>query len=209
MNIFDIFKRVIHEAAVPTIFELGACDGVHTRLMVELLEATKKPYRYFAFEPSAKIVRSFKSTMGSLLPKITFTQAAVGAKEGEAIFYQSDSKYYGSSSLRPPTPALYQNWPTMRFKDDTVQVVTLDAFCSRHNVDGIDFIWSDIQGAEADMIAGGQFMLLNNTDWLYTECDGGLYEGDVNETQLLALLPGFKNLGRDEAGNLVLQRERR
>lgn len=113
MNILDTFKSAIITQGNPVVFELGACDGTHTLQMVEMLEATGRPYRYFAFEPVV---------------------------------------------------------------------------------------------AEGDMIAGAQRMLAN-TDWLYTKCDGGLYEGDITAPEMLALLPGFRSLGRCQDGNLILRNE--
>lgn len=206
MNVFDIFDSAITAHNNPVVFELGACDGTNTLQMVEKLEATGRPYRYFAFEPVAELVSCIRDRMGPLLSKITLIKAAVGAIDGKSAFYKSDRKYFGSSSLHLPTPALHRAWPEIRFENRTVDVISIDSFCERNGVDHIDFIWSDIQGAEGDMILGAKRML-TKTDWLYTECDGGLYEGDISETEMLAMLPDFRSLGRDQDGNLILHNE--
>lgn len=207
MNIFDIFQSAITGKNDPVVFELGACDGTHTLQMVKMLESTGRPYRYFAFEPVAELIPRIRDRLGSLNSRITLIQAAVGAREGKAALYKSDQKYYGSSSILRPTSLLHRYWPDMQFEQQDVDVVTLDAFCERNGVDRINFIWSDIQGAEGDMIAGSQRMLAK-TDWLYAECDSGLYEGDITETEMLARLPaGFRLVGRDQDATLILHNE--
>jgi FkbM family methyltransferase len=72
-----------------------------------------------------------------------------------------------------------------------IQCTTLDDLYKEYNLDKIDFIWSDIQGAELEMIQGGQ-VALANTRYLYTECveNRVLYKGQPNLKQIISALPG-------------------
>ena len=68
----------------------------------------------------------------------------------------------------------------------------------------IDMLWVDIQGAERDMIAGGQ-NALSRTRYLFIEAETTeLYEGMALRDELLTLLPGFKVIEEFEY-NLLLE----
>ncbi len=56
----------------------------------------------------------------------------------------------------------------------------------------IDLLWTDIQGAERDMIAGGQGALAH-TRYLMMEVEAGeLYEGQALRDELITILSGWK-----------------
>jgi hypothetical protein len=72
-----------------------------------------------------------------------------------------------------------------------VPTLRLDDWCGENNIDRIDFIWMDVQGAEGDVIAGAS-RILKKTRFLYTEYSNNeLYEGQLSLKQLLARLPLF------------------
>jgi FkbM family methyltransferase len=168
----------------PTVFfEIGAYDGADTAW---LFEACKKPSRYFAFEPDPRNIRSFPT--GRLPVGVSFYGLAVGAVEGLASFYPSADNHRSSSSLRKPLRHL-DVYPHVGFIGETsVQVTTLDAFCDRSGIDRIDFLWADMQGAERDMVAGGE-QILKKTKFMFLErMHHELYEGQwVDGDTALAL----------------------
>ena len=63
-------------------------------------------------------------------------------------------------------------------------------------MDAVDFIWADVQGAEADLVLGGR-ETLKRTRFFYTEYSNReLYEGQADLGQLLAMLPDFELVHR-------------
>ena len=59
----------------------------------------------------------------------------------------------------------------------TVPVRRLDSWAHAHDIDRVDFIWADIQGAEGDLVAGAHSTLAR-TRYLYTEYSNDeWYEG--------------------------------
>ena len=65
-----------------------------------------------------------------------------------------------------------------------------------HGIEHVDFIWADVQGAEVDLVEGGQ-RTLANTRLLYTEInDIEMYEGQITLEGLLARLPGWSVVKR-------------
>ncbi|MGM4884385.1 MULTISPECIES: FkbM family methyltransferase [unclassified Rhizobium] len=61
----------------------------------------------------------------------------------------------------------------------SVETRRLDDWCGEAGLENIDVIWMDVQGAEADVIAGGN-QILSRTRYIYTEySDQELYEGQL------------------------------
>jgi FkbM family methyltransferase len=201
MKIYDRIKQIFSYRQQIVFFELGACDGQHTKEITDILEPAC--YLYYAFEPDSRRIEGLKFYVGgrvSIIPK------AIGAIDGRAKFYISCLDYYGSSSLRKPTPELLKDFPKMTFEEGEVDVVRLDTFCWEKQIEHIDFIWSDIQGAEADLIEGGREML-KRTDFLYTEYNNGpAYEGCLDLQGILERLPGW-TLIEDYDGDAILKNE--
>ena len=102
-----------------------------------------------------------------------------------------------SGSIRKPKEHLDATpWCTF---PDTIEVETkrLDSWLhEQEDIDTIDFIWADVQGAEADMISGGQEALAR-TRYLYTEYSNReIYEGQSDLRELLAMLPDYEIIYR-------------
>jgi FkbM family methyltransferase len=183
-----------------TIVEIGAHEGGDTHFFAEAFPEAQ----IYAFEPDARALEIFKGR-GSH-PRIHLIEAAIGAHDGVADFHVSgglmpnasegQKQRYAqgwskSGSLRAPKNHLVDTpWVTFE-RTVPVQVMRLDTWAAAQGIEKIDFIWADVQGAEADMIAGGQ-KILASTRYLYTEyCDNELYEGQATLAQIVDLLPDF------------------
>ena len=59
---------------------------------------------------------------------------------------------------------------------------TLDFFCEMNNIEKIDFIWMDVQGAEDNVFLGAKNMLKQNIKYIYTEYSNREYY--VNQKNL-------------------------
>ena len=84
-------------------------------------------------------------------------------------------------------------WPDIKFdKVLTVESVTLDKYVKDNNIDIIDFIWADVQGAEDLMLIGGKETFRHKVRFLYTEYaqtdNEAYYEHSPNRDVLLAML---------------------
>lgn len=190
MTIYDHFQRIIHAAPAPiTCVDCGACDGSDTLKMYERLLATGKKFELTAIEP---VYRNFQTLSRRIGGKaIHALQVAIGQTNGVVDFWDSVTpEYYGSSSIRAPKESLTL-WPTMKFEKTTVECMTLDSlFCPYP--DRIDFLWADVQGAEIDLILGGE-KTLAKTRYFYTEySDKELYEGEILLSEILERLPDFE-----------------
>jgi FkbM family methyltransferase len=182
----------------PIIVELGAYDGCDT---VRLYDALR-PSVMLATEPDPRLWEAFRQRVGERY--VIMLPVAVGACIGQTVLYLSDPP--GSSSVRRPKRHL-ELFPHVQFRSvQTVMICTLDAIFHELKAPRIDLLWCDVQGAERDVIAGGQ-TALRYTRYALLECDREeLYEGQLVRPQLLDALPGWEIIGEwPDDGNVLLR----
>ncbi len=176
-------ERTFCDSRRKTFIEIGANDGSDTKWLSDI------PGVFIhAFEPDPRLPIFTKSN-------IFWEQTAIGNHVGMTKFYPSvisnNNKWTQSGSIRRPTGHL-ERYPEVKFGEPfVVNIKTLDRYCSDMCIKRIDFIWVDAQGAEGDIILGGQ-KTLANTKFLYTEySDIPMYESQVNLSTLVEMLPGL------------------
>ena len=94
----------------------------------------------------------------------------------------------------------------MKFAETICNSITFDDYLIRENLSDkiIDFIWADIQGAEVDLILGGE-QAFKNVRYFYTEySDSELYEGEITLEKILELMPNFE-IVEDYKGDVLLK----
>ena len=58
MDILERFKEIIEPSNSPFVLEFGACDGHHSRIMLDMLQESGKKYTYHLFEPNSDLLQS-------------------------------------------------------------------------------------------------------------------------------------------------------
>lgn len=191
------------------IFEFGMHIGQDTVKLASIPNAT-----VHGFECDPRNLRVL-----NVPENVIVNPCAIGSENTEMQFYQSDAykgvsnKWTASGSIKKPLEHL-NYYPQVSFKKETITVisVTLDQYCKANNIDHIDFIWADIQGAEIDMIMGGKEML-QRTKYLYCEFSiHELYKGQKGLDAIIKEIPWFKIIkvyGFNKAGesNALLENE--
>jgi FkbM family methyltransferase len=201
------FPRVVsligHDA--PVILDIGANNGWHSSLFLKNFpQAT-----LHAFEPDPRAARNFRQRIDD--HRATLHEIALGKEDSEADFYMSDGEppsdwgeypegFHATGSIRKPKNACL-DWPWLRFhRSIRIKVMKLDSWNRLQNLERIDFIWADVQGAEGDLVDGG-LETLSKTCLFYTEYSNReWYEGQVTLAQLAAKPPLFEIVaqsGRD------------
>jgi FkbM family methyltransferase len=193
-SLWPLIERALSLAGYPpTVFELGAADGVDTgRLFAAAMKANGAVPLYYAFEPDHR--NFLRCRAAGLPPEVRLFASAVGATNGEVALHLSSGEHDGrmwerSSSIRQPKEHLAR-FPWVHFdRIDRVPIVTLDWFCLCQDVAAIDFLWMDLQGAERDVVAGGTRML-PRTKFIFMERESvEMFEGQWVGDE--AILPGF------------------
>ncbi len=198
----------------PIILDIGCNDGSDTLWLLELFQRA----RIHSFEPDPRArARYLKQVLDK---RATLSAVAISNNDGVAEFHTSngtnpvaegrekcESGWDLSGSLRKPKEHVEAHpWCTF---DNTIKVETkkLDTWAQENGIGAIDLIWADVQGAEADLIEGGK-EALQRTRYVYTEYNNQeLYEGQVNLSRLLKLVPDFEVV--HNYGNDVLLRNKR
>jgi FkbM family methyltransferase len=176
-------ERTFSYPGSKTFLELGAHTGSDTTWMAAIPGVT-----LHAFEPDP---RNHPPALANVTPH----RAAIAGRDGSAPFILSKHgwgmEWTYSSSIKPPKNHL-QHYPVTFGESIEVQAVTLDSVCREWGLGAIDFIWADIQGAEAEMIRGGR-KTLERTRYLYTAySDEEMYENQATLPEILEKLAGFR-----------------
>ena len=171
----------------PLILEVGANTGQSTS---EFLQVFPNP-RIFCFEPEPRAIEIFKRNIHS--PAVTLHEIAIGSYNGDITFNQSSGKngyenWNQSGSIRTPKQHT-KIWPDVTFQTQIeVPIMRLDDWAAQNQIEGADFIWADVQGAEGDLIIGAK-NLLSYTKFFYTEYGfSELYEGQLSLDQVCEAL---------------------
>jgi FkbM family methyltransferase len=195
----------------PVILDIGCNDGAHTQWFLDLFPRS----HVYSFEPDPRARRRFLADVNS--DRVDLFDAAISDRDGTASFYVSTGAPPSSSewsqelpegwdlsgSLRRPKQHL-KVFPWIKF-EGTIEVNTikLDSWIARESIEVIDLIWADVQGAELDVVKGGE-AALNKTRYFYTEYSNReLYEGQVTLRRLLKALPAFEVVCRYESDVLL------
>jgi len=179
----------------PVIVEIGAHYGEDS---MRFLETFENPTIY-CFEPDPRNIKVFKKHINH--PNIVLCEFALSNINGSAEFFQSydpggqnnvPEKYdwisfqdykieklsnSGSSSLKRGYKKTLQ---------ESVEVETrrFDTWCEDNNVDFVDFVWIDVQGAERDVILG-MGDAIRSVKYIWMEYGEALYEDYMDRSDTI------------------------
>lgn len=189
----------------PTILEAGCNDGTHTLWFLEMFN---NPFLY-CFEPDPRAARRFKEKVGQRSNVVLLEQGLSG-RTGKMTFYQSDGVldaaqvtsqddgWDQSGSIKRPKRHV-KSYPSISFgRTIEIQTCTIDSWSREYNIQSVDLIWMDVQGAELDVLTGGQETLKVTRLVLAEYSDEKLYEGQCTLRQLIRFMEshGFVVLKR-------------
>jgi len=193
-------KALLNNTNNPIILEVGANNGSDTCEFINEF----KDLEIYCFEPDDRAYDIFVSHIK--YDKCKIFKIALSDVDGETDFYISTSNQRNpgtprevgnnwdkSGSIKKPTGHLTAH-PWCKF-DETkkIKTLTLDTWMLTQNIDHIDFIWADVQGAEGNLIKGGIQTLNNKTKYFYTEFSNvEMYEDDASLEKIMDLLPNFE-----------------
>ncbi len=187
----SVITKILQASENPVILELGGHHGTDTTWLY--WSCNKQP-RMIVLEPDARNCEIVERKALNM-PGVRVLRTAIAAKDGYCDFYACDNtigKTRASSSIRKPKRHL-EFFPWCTFSaPEKVPCITLDSLVQQYNLDHVDVIWADVQGAERDMIEGGP-QTLAKTRYLFTEYDDNeFYEGQADRRTLLEMLPDWE-----------------
>lgn len=210
----------------PIILEIGANIGIDTKKFLNEF----KNINIYCFEPDPRCIKKFKQSIND--KRCVLIDAAVSSIDGETDlnmsgglpsediprrykllglgkFYSLIMAYNQSSSIKKSI-SNPKDYPWLIFyKTVRVKTIKLDTWVKEKNIRFIDFIWSDVQGAERDMIEGS-VGALKITKYIYMEYgEKSSYPDAMTRSETIELLGryNFKVIPEysynSEIGNLL------
>jgi len=174
-EIYKYFRKNDHII----IFEIGSCEGEDTiRLRRKFPNSV-----IHTFEPLPDNMARIKNNFKKYSIKNThLNQLALSNEDGAAKFYvssghpedlpQEENWDYGnksSSLLKPKQAKKIYKW--LEFKNKIrVQTQRLDTYCNKNDIDKIDFVYMDVQGAEL-MVLEGAGEMINSIGMIWMEVE--------------------------------------
>jgi FkbM family methyltransferase len=161
--------RLLFDTKEPlVIFDIGSCEGEDSIRCSRVFPNA----RIFAIEALPNNVALIKANLEKYQVKnVEIVPFAFSDEQGISKFYVSSGQPdesekdrdwdYGnkSSSLLPPDKHL-EITPWLKFQNAIdVETQTISDFCNQKNIDSIDFIHMDVQGAELKVLAGAKELL--------------------------------------------------
>jgi len=134
-----------------TVVDAGAHHGFFTVLAAKKVGATGK---VIAFEPSDRERKwlLLHLRLNRVLGRVTVSPMALGKTIGKAKFFVVERLDTGCNSLRQPVV-------DEPIQEISASVTCLDVFLSAMNIQRVDLIKMDVEGAELELLEGGNQLL--------------------------------------------------
>ncbi len=146
-------KKFLKKDAVT--FDVGAHTGSYSLL----LRKTYPGIQIFTFEPNPETFSILSQNVKQ--QNINIVQLALGGSDTNAQIYSySDEKDSEHASLHKEVMTGLHHSKEVVTYDITVE--TLDTFCTKNDIKGIDFLKIDTEGNEFDVLKGAKNMLSQN-----------------------------------------------
>lgn len=129
------------------VFDLGANIGMFSCV------AAAKAKQVFAFEPTPETAK-FCRRNAELYDNFEVIEAAVSNKNGKCDFIVND---LSGDNVNTGSNTMFAE--RLKGNKITVKMVSLDSFVEENNIERVDFIKADIEGAERYMLEGAKEIL--------------------------------------------------
>lgn len=128
------------------IFDVGSNKGQWSDILMGVAD---KEFTFHFFEPN-EIMLNFTKIKYDYNTNIIYNQLAVWSQGNKEVdfFYFTNFNNGLSSLLHNP------KWDELPMQKGVVKAVTLDGYCGTNNIEYIDFLKIDIEGADAEALSG-------------------------------------------------------
>jgi FkbM family methyltransferase len=180
------FPAYIRNQNDPIILDIGSYDGYDAMQFKQQFPNG----RVYAIEASSHNIEKFHTAISM---GVNVRHLAIGETDGEITFHPSIGPGIdGSGSILKPSAKMPEHHPLLVFTEERVACVTIPTFCAMENLDRIDCIHIDAQGAEIGIMRSmGDY----RPDCVYAEtCEYENYEnaGSLQEMDDLMISMGYK-----------------
>jgi FkbM family methyltransferase len=154
---FKIYSDYVCEG--DTVVDIGAFMGYHA---LKLSREVADEGVIYAFEPQKKCFVQMKKMKNNMnIKNCKIFNLLVGG-ENRTILMKTRKE------VDPTTNAVEENPWNHDYEHTKKEVVRLDSFCSKKNIEEVDFVKIDVQGMEPQVIEG-MSGIINRTEKIYLE----------------------------------------
>ena len=188
----QLVRRLVRQGM--TVFDIGANIGNYSLLFSDLVGAEGKVY---SFEPTSTTFNRLQQRTENN-QNIFLFQNAVFSENKLIEFNEFPDEFSVWNSIGRPqmeNPANSQEYVPI-VKSETVRAITVDSFCQKNNIDKIDYLKIDVEGAESDVLNGCLNLLaIKAIEFIQFEISQKMLEGmqhTAQETFDLLMANGYE-----------------
>jgi FkbM family methyltransferase len=183
-TLINTIKDKINFNEIKTILDIGSRDGCQSLELNRWFPHAK----IYAFEP---VRENYEFTLNNVSPidNIKAYPYAINSYKGKTKFYEVYNGNVGASSLLQTT----NHWRSAQWaqKETEVDCIVLSDWLKENNIESVDLIWMDVQGAE-NIVLDSLKYYLNNVKIIATEVGlQELYHGSTTKLDLDNKLHNF------------------
>ena len=163
-NAFRAQRLFFDTDSAPIIFDVGAYIGEISQTYRAMLPRGS----LYCFEPFPGSFRELKTQLAD--PSAKLYQVAVSDQIGKIRFNVNADLSCNSIFPRPQNEPAYYSAQAQNVDQIEVETITIDSFCDKENIERIDILKLDVEGAELKALRGAHNMLSTHAVILiYTE----------------------------------------
>lgn len=166
-DLLECWSEFARDAAI--VFDIGANAGIFSLTTL----AVRPDAIVHAFEPTPEIVARLQETVRrNRLTNVYIHEFAIGREEGIAYLNFCKGETGANDGMN------FVSKGELSGAAVPIQITTLDTFCARQNISQIDLLKLDIQGYEAEALAGAERLLSEGRiGTVFTELNWGENSG--------------------------------
>lgn len=195
-KMINVIKDKIDFTEIKTILDIGSRDGCQSLELNRWFPHAK----IYAFEP---VRENYEFTLNNVSPidNIKAYPYAINDYNGKTKFYEVYNGNVGASSLLQTT----NHWRSAQWaqKETEVDCIVLSDWLKENNIESVDLIWMDVQGAEK-IVLDSLKEYLDDVKIIATEVGlDELYHGSTSKQQLDEKLNVFTALDESPESSMT------